>query len=68
MECPDCGEHNDVPKGRTILLEDVFDESHPDVTASVQEHVQLECRDCGAVLGYLGVGAAVGSEETRGYY
>lgn len=68
MKCPYCGEVNDVPAGETILLDEVFDDSHPDVEAGVQEHVQLECLDCGAVLGYLGVAAAFGSEDVTGYY
>lgn len=68
MECPYCGETNDAPEGESILLDEVFDDSHPDVDAGVQEHVQLECPDCGAVLGYLGVAAAFGSENVTGFY
>ena len=49
----------DVPKGETILLDDFFTED-ADASISGQEHVQLECPHCGAVLGYLGVGAATG--------
>lgn len=68
MQCPDCEAVNDVPAGESILLDEVFDDDHPDVDAGVQEHVQLECPDCGAVLGYLGVAGAFGSENTYGYY
>lgn len=67
MKCFDCGSENKVPKGRTIRVDEIFD-GHVDVDVSIQEHTQLECRDCGAVLGYLAAGAAVGSNDIRGYY
>lgn len=67
MKCLDCGKENEVPKGRTIHLDEIFDD-HIDVDVSVQEHTQLECRECGAVLGYLAAGAAIGSSNVRGYY
>lgn len=68
MECPDCGERNESPAATTILLDTVFDDSHPDVEAGAQEHLQLECPDCGAILGYQGSAAAFGSTDVRGFY
>lgn len=68
MECPDCGERTETPAGNRIRVEDVFDDAHPDVEAGRQEHVQLECPNCGAVLGYLGAAAALGSEDVYGFY
>lgn len=67
MECLDCGADNDAPHGRTFLLDEVFENS-VDVEAGVQKYVQLECADCGAVIGYLGTAAAVGSQDVRGFY
>lgn len=59
--CPHCGEDMEVPKGRAIRTGDFFDEEEvDDVSLSAQQHMQLECRNCGAVLGYLAVGAATG--------
>lgn len=68
MRCPYCDATNEVPAAESILLDEVFDDDHPDVDAGLQEHVQLECPDCGAVLGYLGAAAAFGSEDVHGYY
>lgn len=67
MKCPDCGTVNDRPKATQLLLDEIF-EGHIDVDASAQEHLQLECTECGAVLGYMGSGAAIGSSNIRGYY
>ena len=51
----------EVPNGNTILLDEFFSEEPDGVAVSGQEHVQLECPNCEAVLGYLAVGAATGS-------
>ena len=59
--CPHCDEEMDAPAGETLRLDELFDEEKVDVSTSVQQHVQLECQNCGAVLGYLGVGAATGN-------
>ncbi|MCY4731977.1 hypothetical protein KY092_15555 [Natronomonas gomsonensis] len=67
MKCLDCGADNDTPAGKQILLEEIFD-GNVDVDAGAQQHTQLECRECGAVLGYLGSAAAIGSSNVRGYY
>lgn len=67
MKCLDCGAENDSPNGTQLLLEEIF-EGNVDVDAGAQEHVQLECSECGAVLGYLGSAAAIGSTNIRGYY
>jgi hypothetical protein len=66
MECLDCGEDTQ-PEGEVIMLEDIMDD-HVDVDTSIEQWVQLECGDCGAVLGYTGAGAAIGSSTIRGYY
>jgi ribosomal protein S27AE len=58
--CPHCGDEIEVPDGDMIRLDEFFEEDAEDVDVSVQQHVQLECPECGAVLGYLGVGAATG--------
>lgn len=58
--CPHCQEEMDVPKGESIRVDEFLDSETEEVDVSVQEHVQLECRNCGAVLGYLAVGAATG--------
>lgn len=58
--CPHCQEEMEVPKGETILLDDLFTEEVEDVDVSGEKHMQLECRNCEAVLGYLAVGAATG--------
>ena len=57
--CPHCEQEMEVPNGDTILVDDFFTED-ADASISGQEHVQLECPNCGAVLGYLAVGAATG--------
>lgn len=49
-----------MPKGETIRAAEFFEEEAGDVAMSAQEHIQLLCRNCDAVLGYLGVGAATG--------
>lgn len=67
MACLECG-NDEPPAPKRILLDDILDDSHPDVDLSVQEHAQLECRDCGVILGYQAIGAAVGSQDTYGYY
>lgn len=67
MQCPDCENENPVPQGKAIHVSD-FLEGDVDVDASQAIYTQLECRDCGAVLGYHGIGAAVGSSNIRGFY
>lgn len=58
--CPHCGEDGGMPKGETIRAAEFFEEAAGDVAMSAQEHIQLLCRNCDAVLGYLAVGAASG--------
>lgn len=58
--CPHCSEEMEVPEGESILLDEMFTDEAEDVDVSGQEHIQLECPNCGAVLGYLAVGAATG--------
>lgn len=59
--CPHCGEEMDVPAGELIKSNEFFDEEVvEDVSMSAQQHMQLTCRNCDAVLGYLAVGAATG--------
>jgi predicted RNA-binding Zn-ribbon protein involved in translation (DUF1610 family) len=58
--CPHCGDEMDVPDAELILLDEFFDDAGDRVAVSGQEHVQLECPHCGAVLGYLGTAAATG--------
>lgn len=67
MECPDCGDNSEVPAAEQIAVSEIFD-GHVDVDVSAQTHLQLECPECGAVLGYHAVGAAIGSNNVRGYY
>lgn len=67
MECLDCGHVNDHPAGRSIKISEAFS-GDIDVDLGAEDHVQLECTECGAVLGYIGVGAAVGESNVRGYY
>lgn len=50
----------EVPRGETILLDEFFDTDEVEVSLSGQEHIQLTCPGCEAVLGYLAVGAATG--------
>lgn len=58
--CPHCSEDMDVPKGEIIKLDEFFDEGVEEVDMSAQKHMQLQCPNCDAVLGYLGIGAAAG--------
>jgi hypothetical protein len=58
--CPHCDEDIEVPDGEMIRLDEFFTEDAGDIDVSVQKHIQLECPECGAVLGYLGLGAAAG--------
>lgn len=58
--CPHCKEEMDVPKGSSIRVAEFFSEELEEVDVSAQKHIQLECRNCAAVLGYLAVGAATG--------
>lgn len=58
--CPHCEKEMEVPEGNTILLDEFFTEEADGVDVSGEEHVQLECPNCNAVLGYLAVGAATG--------
>lgn len=67
MECLDCEAEFEYPKGKKILTGDIMGD-HVDVDASGQTHTQLECPECGAILGYLGYAAAIGSSNIRGYY
>jgi predicted nucleic-acid-binding Zn-ribbon protein len=67
MECIDCGNKNEFPNGQQIHVTE-FLQNDIDVDESMAFCTQIECRDCGAVLGYLGAGAAVGSKNVRGYY
>jgi len=67
MKCLDCGAENEHPNGEVFMLDDILDD-HVDVDLSIQQWVQLECTACGAVLGYTGTGAAVGSSNIRSFY
>lgn len=58
--CPHCQEEMDVPEAQSLRVSEFFTEEAGDVEISAQEHIQLECPHCGAVLGYLAVGAAAG--------
>ncbi|MCY4731976.1 hypothetical protein KY092_15550 [Natronomonas gomsonensis] len=58
--CPHCKEEMEVPNAATIRVDEFFSEEAGDIDVSAQEHVQLECPNCEAVLGYLAVGAAAG--------
>jgi hypothetical protein len=50
----------EVPNAATIRVDEFFSEEAGDIDVSAQEHVQLECPNCEAILGYLAVGAAAG--------
>jgi hypothetical protein len=41
-------------------MDEFFDEEVKNVDVSVQQHVQLKCPGCKAILGYLALGAATG--------
>lgn len=58
--CPHCGEDMEVPAANSLRVDEFFDDEIEDVDISAQEHIQLECKNCEAVLGYLAVGAATG--------
>ena len=58
--CPYCEEEIEAPNGKQLRVDEFFNDEADDVSVSAQEHVQLECRECGAVLGYLAIGAAAG--------
>lgn len=68
MECLDCGAENEAPAAESILTDAIFEENNIDVDLSAQQHLQLTCSECGAVLGYTAVGAATGSSNVRGFY
>lgn len=63
--CPACESEYEVPSGESILVDEFLDDI--DVDVSVQEHVQLECPECEAILGYLGVAAGVGGDDQIGF-
>lgn len=67
MECLDCGTENEAPGAETILMDEIF-EGHIDVDTSGQQHLQVVCTECDAILGYTAVGAATGSSNVRGFY
>jgi Zn finger protein HypA/HybF involved in hydrogenase expression len=58
--CPHCQEEMQVPNGDQLRVSEFFSEEAGDIEISAQEHIQLECPNCEAVLGYLAVGAAAG--------
>lgn len=59
-KCPSCEEDVDVPEGESLRLDEMFTEEVEDVDVSIQQHIQLTCPECDAVLGYLGVAGAAG--------
>ena len=68
MECLDCGAESEAPVAESILTDGIFENSNIDVDLSAQEHLQLACGECGAILGYTAAGAATGSSDVRGFY
>lgn len=50
----------EFPESETLRVSEFFTEEAGDIEVSAQEHIQLECPNCGAVLGYLAVGATAG--------
>lgn len=43
-----------------LRMDEFFNEEAEDVDVSVQQHIQLNCPNCKAILGYLALGAAAG--------
>lgn len=62
MECPDCGVDTGLPRGVSFDVDEALGDDNDSVTMAEQRHYQLECQDCGAVVGYTGVAAAVGMD------
>lgn len=58
--CPHCGKDMEVPAATSFRVDEFFGEDVEDVDVSAQEHIQLECKNCETVLGYLAVCAATG--------
>ncbi len=63
--CPYCESSMDYPAGETIRAQEFI--QGVDVEESIEMHVQLECPECEAILGYLGFGGATGGDDFRGY-
>jgi rRNA maturation protein Nop10 len=63
MECPDCGVDTGPPRGMPFDVDDALGDDNEAITMAEQRHYQLACQDCGAVVGYTGVAAAVGMDE-----
>lgn len=67
--CEYCEAEIPAPKIGLLLSEEFFEDKFEiDVTASKQKHGQLECPECEAILGYLGVAGAGGGPNIRGTY
>lgn len=58
--CPHCEEEVELPNGKPLRVDEFFTDEADDVATSIQQHVQLECPECEAILGYLAAGAATG--------
>ena len=58
--CPHCQEEVSNPDGDVLRLGEFFKEEAEDVDVSIQQHIQLNCPSCEAILGYLALGAATG--------